>query len=70
MLKDETITLINYTKDLKPKTNIVVKRMRMKKKIKGNHFFYWMVKLKRKLTLTKEKTNQKSEGQIGKINAP
>jgi hypothetical protein len=29
-----------------------------------------MVKLKRKLTLTKEKTNQKSEGQIGKINAP
>jgi hypothetical protein len=32
MLKDETITLINYTKDLKPKTNIVVKRMRMKKK--------------------------------------
>jgi hypothetical protein len=29
-----------------------------------------MVKLKRKLTLTKGKANQKSEGQIKKINAP
>jgi len=31
-------------------------------------FFYWRVKLKRKITLTKERKNKKNEGQVEKNN--
>jgi hypothetical protein len=39
-------------------------------KLEDNNFFYWRVKLKRKINLTKGKTNQKNVGKNGKNNTP
>jgi len=56
---------INYTKESKRiQKKIVIKRMRIKINIKINLnasiiFFYWRVKLKRKITLTKGLKNKK-----------
>jgi len=39
-------------------------------KLEDNNFVYWRVKLKRKITLTKGKKNQKNVGKNEKNNTP
>ena len=54
------------------KKKLAIRRMKIKIKIKseleGNdNIFYWRVKLKRKINLTKGQKNQKNKDQIEKI---
>ena len=62
MLKDETRKKINHVKGFK-KMRVKIKKKLIRGQTKN---FNWTVKLNWEITLKKEKTNQKNEGQIRK----
>jgi len=70
MLRDKIGKKNSITqKDPKFKKKIAIKRMRIKIEIKNKleddyEFFYWMMKLKRKINLKKWQKNQKNKDQI------
>jgi len=69
-LNDEIEKKIKKNKTIKKK--LAIRRMKIKIKIKseleGNdNIFYWRVKLKRKINLTKGQKNQKNKDKIEKI---
>jgi len=69
-LNDEIEKKIKKNKTIKKK--LAIRRMKIKIKIKGelegnDNIFYWRVKLKRKINLTKGQKNQKNKDKIEKI---
>ena len=69
-MNDEIEKKIKKNKTIKKK--LAIRRMKIKIKIKseleGNdNIFYWRVKLKRKINLTKGQKNQKNKDKIEKI---